>query len=143
MAGVAAAANSWSTTWKPIAAALDRMLALTGGQRTVPVLVEDGHVTQIGWQGRGCVVGGESSNDERPIHSRSRRGAGRRISALRVPPGARQYATGWVLNAEEGVEIHLEGAEPALTPSCAIWSEPPPAAQHHRHRRSLRRRPPD
>ena len=36
--------------------ALKRMQALTGGQRTVPVLVEDGKVIQIGWQGRGCVV---------------------------------------------------------------------------------------
>jgi glutaredoxin len=36
--------------------ALKRMQALTGGQRTVPVLVEDGKVVQIGWQGRGCVV---------------------------------------------------------------------------------------
>jgi glutaredoxin 3 len=33
-----------------------RMLAISGGQRTVPVLAEDGDVTQIGWQGRGCVV---------------------------------------------------------------------------------------
>ena len=33
-----------------------RMLAITGGQRTVPVLVENGKVSQIGWQGRGCVV---------------------------------------------------------------------------------------
>jgi glutaredoxin 3 len=37
--------------------ALDRMLAATGGQCTVPVLVEDGRVKQVGWQGRGCVVG--------------------------------------------------------------------------------------
>jgi glutaredoxin len=36
--------------------ALTRMQALTSGQRTVPVLVEDGKVIQIGWQGRGCVV---------------------------------------------------------------------------------------
>lgn len=35
--------------------ALARMVALTG-QRTVPVLVEDGRVVQIGWQGRGCIV---------------------------------------------------------------------------------------
>ena len=39
------------------AAALARMRELTGGQRIVPVLVEDGKVTQTGWQGRGCVVG--------------------------------------------------------------------------------------
>jgi glutaredoxin 3 len=36
--------------------AFERMAALTGGQRTVPVLIEDGKVTQIGWQGRGCLV---------------------------------------------------------------------------------------
>ncbi|MBA3341476.1 MAG: glutaredoxin [Gemmatimonadaceae bacterium] len=37
-------------------AALKRMLELTSGRRTVPVLVERGRVAQIGWQGRGCVV---------------------------------------------------------------------------------------
>jgi glutaredoxin 3 len=36
--------------------ALKRMAAATGGQLTVPVLLEDGKVAQIGWQGRGCVV---------------------------------------------------------------------------------------
>lgn len=36
--------------------ALKRMRQLTGGQRTVPVLVEDGKVVQVGWQGRGCVI---------------------------------------------------------------------------------------
>ncbi len=39
------------------AEARKRLLALVNGQRTVPVLVEDGKVVQIGWQGRGCVVG--------------------------------------------------------------------------------------
>jgi glutaredoxin 3 len=39
--------------------AMARLKVLTGSQRTVPVLVEDGKVVQIGWQGRGCVVGGE------------------------------------------------------------------------------------
>jgi glutaredoxin 3 len=34
-----------------------RMTALGSGVRTVPVLVEDGKVIQVGWQGRGCVVG--------------------------------------------------------------------------------------
>ena len=33
-----------------------RMRALAGASRTVPVLVEDGKVTQVGWQGRGCTV---------------------------------------------------------------------------------------
>jgi glutaredoxin len=32
------------------------MQTLTGGQRMVPVLVEDGKVSRIGWQGRGCMV---------------------------------------------------------------------------------------
>ena len=34
-----------------------RMRELAGRQRTVPILVEDGRVVQVGWQGRGCVVG--------------------------------------------------------------------------------------
>ena len=33
-----------------------RLLALTG-QAAVPVLVEDGRVTGIGWRGRSCFVG--------------------------------------------------------------------------------------
>jgi len=43
------------------AEALKRMREASGGQRTVPVLVEDGKAVQIGWQGRGCVVGGSVS----------------------------------------------------------------------------------
>jgi glutaredoxin 3 len=39
------------------AEAMARLIAATGGQRTVPVLMEDGKVKQIGWEGRGCVVG--------------------------------------------------------------------------------------
>ena len=38
--------------------ARERMRTLTAGERTVPVLVEDGRVVQVGWQGRGCTVGG-------------------------------------------------------------------------------------
>ena len=38
------------------AEALERIYDATGGQRTVPVLIEDGKVVQVGWQGRGCVV---------------------------------------------------------------------------------------
>jgi len=37
--------------------ARERMRALAGAQRTVPVLVEDGKLRQVGWQGRGCTVG--------------------------------------------------------------------------------------
>lgn len=33
-----------------------RMSALDDSLRKVPVLVEDGRVVQIGWQGRGCPI---------------------------------------------------------------------------------------
>jgi glutaredoxin 3 len=37
--------------------ARQRLLALTGGTAVVPVLVQDGRVTEIGWRGRGCAIG--------------------------------------------------------------------------------------
>ncbi len=37
-------------------AARVRMREVARGQRNVPVLVEDGKVVQVGWQGRSCVV---------------------------------------------------------------------------------------
>ncbi len=36
--------------------ARERMLRLTGGTRTVPVIVEEGQPVQVGWMGRGCVI---------------------------------------------------------------------------------------
>ena len=36
--------------------ARERMLELTGGTRTVPVILEEGKPVQIGWMGRGCAV---------------------------------------------------------------------------------------
>jgi glutaredoxin 3 len=36
-----------------------RMLDLSAGQRSVPVLVEDNKVIQVGWQGRTCMVEAE------------------------------------------------------------------------------------
>lgn len=33
-----------------------RMLALTGGVGTVPVIVEEGKPVQVGWMGRGCAI---------------------------------------------------------------------------------------
>jgi glutaredoxin len=33
-----------------------RMRELADGRRNVPLLVEDGKVLQVGWQGRSCVV---------------------------------------------------------------------------------------
>lgn len=37
-------------------AAYERMLELTGGNRTVPVIVEKGKPVQVGWMGRGCMA---------------------------------------------------------------------------------------
>jgi glutaredoxin 3 len=37
-------------------AARQRMRKLAAGQRNVPLLVEDGKVVQVGWQGRSCIV---------------------------------------------------------------------------------------
>jgi glutaredoxin len=36
--------------------ARERMRSLATSLRTVPVLVEEGKVVQVGWQGRGCSV---------------------------------------------------------------------------------------
>ena len=36
--------------------AYERMLDLTGGNRTVPVIVEEGKPVQIGWRGQGYFV---------------------------------------------------------------------------------------
>ena len=40
--------------------ARDRLRSLDDSLHTVPVLVEDGKVIQVGWQGRGCTVVWES-----------------------------------------------------------------------------------
>jgi glutaredoxin len=37
-----------------------RMYSIDSSLRTVPVLIEDGKVVQIGWHGRGCIVGSGS-----------------------------------------------------------------------------------
>lgn len=39
------------------APARERLHALSAATRMVPVLVEDGRVSQVGWQGRGCAIG--------------------------------------------------------------------------------------
>ena len=38
------------------AAARQRLQGLAGGPCAVPVLVEEGKVVQVGWQGRSCVI---------------------------------------------------------------------------------------
>jgi len=37
-------------------AARSRMRSVAAGQRNVPLLVEDGKVIQVGWQGHSCIV---------------------------------------------------------------------------------------
>jgi len=37
-------------------AARARMTSMNGGSRSVPILVEDGKVIQVGWHGRSCIV---------------------------------------------------------------------------------------
>ncbi|MFZ1134140.1 MAG: Uxx-star family glutaredoxin-like (seleno)protein [Candidatus Korobacteraceae bacterium] len=41
------------------AVARRRLQTLSGGQRSVPVLVEDDKVVTVGWQGRTCMVEAE------------------------------------------------------------------------------------
>jgi glutaredoxin len=41
------------------AEARQRLRDLSRGQRSVPVLIEDNKVVQIGWQGRSCMVEAE------------------------------------------------------------------------------------
>lgn len=38
------------------ASARQRLQELSAGQRSVPVLVEDDRVVQVGWQGRSCMI---------------------------------------------------------------------------------------
>ena len=33
-----------------------RLTELSGGQRNVPVLIEDSKVIRVGWQGRSCMI---------------------------------------------------------------------------------------
>ncbi len=41
------------------AAARQRMREVAAGERSVPVLVENGKVVRVGWQGRSCMVDAE------------------------------------------------------------------------------------
>ena len=42
------------------ASSLQRLSEITRGSTSVPVLVEDGCVSMVGWQGRTCYVRGDS-----------------------------------------------------------------------------------
>ena len=43
-------------------AARERLRILADGQSSVPVLVEDGKVVQVGWHGRACVLAASTSD---------------------------------------------------------------------------------
>jgi len=45
--------------------AYERMVALSNGQRMVPVLVENGRAVEIGWRGRGCIAGPTTTRQNR------------------------------------------------------------------------------
>lgn len=34
----------------------ERMISLTGGNRTVPVIIEEGKPPRVGWMGQGCFI---------------------------------------------------------------------------------------
>ena len=114
-----------------------RMREIARGQRTVPILVEDGKIIQVGWQGHGCIMESkcgranivDDTNGQRLLH-RVRgvvQGVGFRPFVYRL--ACANTLNGWVLNGEEGVEIHLEGAEAGLEALCAdLKAQPPPAA---------------
>jgi glutaredoxin 3 len=40
------------------AQALERMLRISGGDRTVPLLADGDRIVQVGYEGRGCYAGG-------------------------------------------------------------------------------------
>ncbi len=44
--------------------ARERLRAIAQGQSSVPVLVEDGKVVQIGWQGRACILADKTPNNK-------------------------------------------------------------------------------
>ncbi len=59
MAGVEGTADFIEYDIEADREARHRMNELAPGQRSVPVLVEDGKVVQIGWQGHSCMVDAE------------------------------------------------------------------------------------
>ncbi len=91
-----------------------RMHTIDSSVRTVPVLVEDGKVIQVGWRGRGCVVGaGALMATACSVRVRGVvQGVGFRPFVYRL--AQENMLAGWVLNGDQGVEIHLEGADEDL-----------------------------
>ena len=118
-------------------AAREKMRAVAGGQRVVPLLVEDGKVVQVGWQGRTCVV--DTEQVEVPdAKEKISSACSVRVRGVVQGVGFRPYVyrlaranmlAGWVLNGERGVEIFLEGAELGLQSFVReLKAQPPPAA---------------
>ena len=114
--------------------ARERMHRLAQPPFTVPLLVEDGKVIQVGWQGRGCVV---TQNNSMPkAYSIQDRGV---VQGVGFRPFVYRLARannlkGWVLNAEEGVEIHLEGEEEPLQSFLARDENATAAGRHDRRK---------
>ncbi|GAC1650039.1 MAG: carbamoyltransferase HypF [Gemmatimonadaceae bacterium] len=123
-------------------AALRRLISLTGGQRGIPVLVQDGRVVQVGWQGRACVVAppaelpttaspGEAPGATCAHAIRIRgivQGVGFRPFVYRI---AHEHGiAGWVLNDDDGVRIQAEGRSEAVAAfECALATAAPRAAR--------------
>ena len=115
------------------AAARERMRALTGGVRTVPVLVEDrqsepGGLARPGLHGGWGMKAAGAKLAACSIRVRGVvQGVGFRPFVYRL---AHTHAlTGWVLNGERGVEIFAEGGEQDLQAFIdSLKTQPPPAA---------------
>ena len=123
------APTSSSTTSRPTASRASGCAGLAGAARTVPVLVEDGAVSQVGWQGRGCMVSEEPGMTSAcTVRVRGVvQGVGFRPFVFRLARA--NTLAGWVLNGGEGVEIQLEGDGRALERFLRdLERRPPPAA---------------
>ena len=133
-----AAPTSSSTTSRPTARRASGCARVAGGQRTVPVLVEDGAVVQVGLAGPG--LHGRSSSaagDERLLDPRPRRGAGRRLPAVRLPAGAR--ATRWPAGCSTAARASRSTSKATDERAGRVPARPreqaPAGREHHRHRR--------
>jgi hydrogenase maturation protein HypF len=111
--------------------ARQRIRDLVGSKCSVPVLVEDGKILQVGWQGHGAAWSTWSRGmpSARSIRVRGIvQGVGFRPFVYRLANA--NTLTGWVSNGEDGVEIHLEGSEQGLEAFLRdLRAKPPTAAR--------------
>ena len=137
-------ATSSSTTSRPTRAPVARLRALAGGRRdragpgrgrrgragragraAAAWSTGDVAASRRGERRRGC-SGRQGELRPRPRRRSRASASGRSSSASRAPT----RLTGWVLNGNEGVEIHVEGPTGAMDglPARAASRQPPPAA---------------